>query len=829
MFFNDESITVDMSQWNAGHQRQQNILRARPCVRTGDGCHTTKQCLQINKELDEEERRIRQLRRRYDMTNVAPPDTTYMIDPTRQDSPKDPHLDPHPFMYALDRGGPDGTGPLRCNNRNTPGPRVGDPALFRINPNIRDNFRPDEEEWTLQPGSQNIAARKRDLEERQKLRIYPHMYQTVEDVKAVEATHRRQENDVLRSNPSMSLGGIDYPIPMYFQLAPLNDPRRSQLPQQSQNIDYDIHLRTRSKDLPDWHDTILPKQLLLRDNVDFDLTKRINGAIIDGKVEQDWEKLQGRHNVYDLRGRKVGRLQQTDAEVTGLQPEHRDFTCQQTRRQRAQEEAVRAQPEQWYRSTTVLGDGCSGAPRLVEPQTMSEKRVFGTKEVNLRLPQGPDYPLERDEKSSFFGLGPALPPPNPMLLSNVPARLLMHRQAITASNDRDANLQLRLQTAEDMSRGLQEGFDGGNSMMMGAGAGSPGLSQFTQDVSESISKAVKVAGQVINPGQVIKTSGQLQVGAPDLFSAGAGSPEFHVARSSLEKEMKDVIKATIDHQRQALMQISDLRHVLAGLQQRIVEDRARNDAFSVAQSQQHMEQSADAIAKLREVIHAVQARRQRALGRLKEMLTEKEAGHFETVLANEVKLMEVQVKQYHAQPEDNKITAYREGHFEGDGYTMGVGFYDYPTVGGLGNNKLKSLKIGAEVQVKLYERPQRGGKVLTYIGPRRVSLLPTMWTNAVSGIEVLPKMGPVVTVFDAPFFQGGRVRLPVGFHDYPDVGGIGASNLQSIWIPDGLEVTFYSRPKGEGEKVTFIGPQKLSFLPADWNRKVFGVTVAEKR
>ena len=72
------------------------------------------------------------------------------------------------------------------------------------------------------------------------------------------------------------------------------------------------------------------------------------------------------------------------------------------------------------------------------------------------------------------------------------------------------------------------------------------------------------------------------------------------------------------------------------------------------------------------------------------------------------------------------------------------------------------------------------------------------------------------------------MQLPLGFHDYPDVGGIGSGKLSSIWIPDHLEVTLYSRPKGGGERVKFIGPQKLSFLPADWNKKVKGITVAER-
>lgn len=855
MFFNDDSITIDMEQWNANQQRQQNMLRGDPSVKGGfkwtgadpncgaqpRGCTTTKQCTQINKELDEEERRIHRLRREYDMTQVSPPDTTYMLDPTRDDGPKDPHVDPH--LYALDRGGPSGTGSVGCSNRSTRLPRTADANLFRINPNARDNFSPEEEEWMLQPGSENIAARKRDVREREKLRIYPHMYQTVQGVKAVEAAHRAQENDVLRSNPSMSLTGVDYPIPMYFQLQPLNDPNRDQRGRQSQNIDYDMHLRTRSKDLPDWHDSIAPKQLMLRDNVDFSLTKRINGAILDGSIQEDWNMLVDSDRLEAKRANKIKRLTERAAGSDMMQPEHRDFTCQQTRRQRAQEEAVRAQPDDWYCSKQVIGDGCGSVPRVVEPQTMSERNVFGGGANGASGAQRqPVYPLQRDEKSSFFGLGPALPPPDPLLLSNVPSRLLMHRQAINASTDRDSNLQLRLQTAENLNR-LQEGFEGsaatqqfppgvigasgsGTIATTGAGNGTPGLSPLQHDVSGSISKAVRVAGQLLNPGQIIKTSGQEQVGAPNVSSTS--SVEFHVARSSLEKEMKQVISATLDQQRQALMQISDLRHALAGLQQRLVEDRAHNAALSVAQTRQHMTQASNSIGKLREVIHAVQARRKRALARLKEMLTPREAQHFETVLANEVQLMEVRVKQYHSQPPADKITAFRDAHFDGDGYTMGLGFYDYPTVGGLGNNKLKSLKVGSDVQIKLYERPRRGGKVLTYVGPRRISLLPQMWTSSVSGIEVLPKMGPVVTVWDAPFFQGGEVRLPLGFHDYPDVGGIGASNLKSISIPDGLEVTFYARPKKTGEKVTFIGPQRLSFLPADWNKKVFGVDVATK-
>jgi hypothetical protein len=92
----------------------------------------------------------------------------------------------------------------------------------------------------------------------------------------------------------------------------------------------------------------------------------------------------------------------------------------------------------------------------------------------------------------------------------------------------------------------------------------------------------------------------------------------------------------------------------------------------------------------------------------------------------------------------------------------------------------------------------------------------------------LAKGGPHITTFDAPFFQGGKFDLAVGFHDYPLVGGIGSAKLASFSIPDGIEVTLFSRPNGKGERVKFIGPQNLSFLPADWNRKVMGIKVSEK-
>jgi hypothetical protein len=381
----------------------------------------------------------------------------------------------------------------------------------------------------------------------------------------------------------------------------------------------------------------------------------------------------------------------------------------------------------------------------------------------------------------------------------------------------------------DPTQPFKEGFDGSvPSVDAGKALASAVAGALPRNPGQAQQLAGGTDGLPQDLGASIPASERIN-GIPTGVRTGlTGIDEFHRARSSLEREQKDVVDQTLRQQHQALMQISDLRHNIAGLKQRLTDSRARSAVMDVHQSDERINQATHAIGSLRDVIHAVQKRRARAMSRLQEHLTQKEYGYFETIVANRVKLMETQVKQYHKQPLDDAIEAFREPHFRGDGYIMKKGFYPFPNVGGIGNNRLKSLKVGKGVQVRLYERANRKGKVLTYVGPRRVGLLPTMWDRAVSAIEVLDKEGPHVTAFDAPFFQGGRVRLPVGFHDYPDVGGIGTGKLASIWIPDGLEVMFYSRPKGEGERVKFIGPQKLSFLPADWNKKVKGITVSER-
>jgi len=179
-------------------------------------------------------------------------------------------------------------------------------------------------------------------------------------------------------------------------------------------------------------------------------------------------------------------------------------------------------------------------------------------------------------------------------------------------------------------------------------------------------------------------------------------------------------------------------------------------------------------------------------------------------------------------PADNEIQSFPKAHVSVDTYKIGLGFYDHPHVGGLGNNRLEFLKIGKGVSVVLYDRAKRKGKVLVYHGPRRIPNLPVLWADNISGIEVLKKITIQVQLFDAPFYQGTSVRVGPGLHDYPTVGGIGQGKLKSLVIPKGLHVRLYSQPNKKGETIDFLGPQSLSFLPSGWSRKVFGVEVTQK-
>jgi hypothetical protein len=527
-----------------------------------------------------------------------------------------------------------------------------------------------------------------------------------------------------------------------------------------------------------------------------------------------------------------------------------DMSCEQRIRKARQEQGISLQPIGWYKDkfmpSSRIETTCDGCPvedlqrreQELKPMDNTEKRVFKN-EVDCRRPQYRTFPTEAAQKSSFFGLGPAIPPPNPMLLSNVPSDLLLsrkHLKDLDLSNiqhpDPDYTEFKKSQLNVDLSKprpfdhdpargeGLIESFiseppqsQDPPSLKLNAGGYGAGLGS-AQAAPQSQLERVRPS-----PGS--------KSGLTPTVS-GKFDPEFSVRNTSLETEIMDQVRY-IDEQIVALMrQISDIRQQAPQLKQRELLAKDTSDLQDVHNSIHTFQEMMATLNQLRRLLTRLQTKREHLAKRLKDMMPSAAYNRWYNKTTNTAHNAEMKIKQYHSDAPDDGIVAYVQRNFEGDGFEMKEGFYDYPHLGGIGNNNLQSIKVGKDVSVLLYERSERRGQILVYHGPRRIPIMPTLWHNRVSGIEVVKKIRVGVTVFDAPFFQGGKKKLIPGMHDYPDVGGIGVNKLSSLVIPKGFQVTLYSRPKKGGERVTYLGPQRLSFLPADWARKVQGIEVVLK-
>jgi hypothetical protein len=173
---------------------------------------------------------------------------------------------------------------------------------------------------------------------------------------------------------------------------------------------------------------------------------------------------------------------------------------------------------------------------------------------------------------------------------------------------------------------------------------------------------------------------------------------------------------------------------------------------------------------------------------------------------------------------------YTQNDFQGSAIELGYGIHNYPNVGGLGNNTLRSFKIPKNSVVYLYTKPNLKGIRLKYTGPVRVAKLPEMYQRQISSIEFVESIAQYEAIcYNGQGFQGRVTALRVGMHDYPNVGGVGNHGLTSIKIPDRMIVTLYSRPQKRGDKLTYIGPVELPHLPAGWTNNVSGIEVQLKK
>jgi hypothetical protein len=804
-------------------------------VNKGDGCQNLKQCIEINNELDREMSRIKRLKQKYNLDDYNDVQQMYMINPNK-DCNKSRHIRLDPMMYMLDMS-PE----ARCGN---PFLAMGqnrlsqnyDASSYRVNPNAREDFTTEEEEYVLFPKS-NIPVRKKDLREKSQIRIYPHMFPQL-NAGGVGATNTETEASSDKLDFGRSLGGVDYPVPMRFQLRYLQNRGFGEHKNSKYGhggIDYDLRLKHKNRILP--HPALEKDiQMSVQENVDFDANhiRSVNGAITQGDFLN-------RNAVRELhKSQQVLQSKDRKAHTVGVPgSDRKNLTCSQMVRNLKQNSDVAIQPVEWYRnkfrpqsSFYTDCDGCTKEERisdrqaqLVKPMSKEEKKIFGT-EVDRRRPPYQTFPSEDAMKTSFFGLGPAIPPPNPLLLSNVPSNLLLSRTVI---NDPERSsiqhgsdgLKVELTDQVDVIRGRDtRPFDPLPRKM----------EQFDGRIGEGPfdMKQLSSPNGMATPMSKYDARARPAPTNSSILSSNSDNNEYSRRNVSLETDLKRKIDKVVEQQRQIMMQIADVRHLVNPLKQRELLAKDKSDTQDIHTSIGKFGNSMYLLNQLRQLQSFLHKQQKRLLQRLEDTMPKTEFLKYQTKLENRINHYKNEIKRYHGMPEDEEIQAFTQVHFGGDTYKMGLGFYDHPHVGGLGNNALQSLKIGKNVSVILYDRARRGGKVLVYHGPRRIPNIPVLWANNISGIEVLKKITTQVQLFDAPFFQGGKQRVGPGFYDYPSVAGIGSNRLHSLVIPQGLRVRLYSRPKKQGETIDFLGPQRLSFLPSGWNRKVSGIEVTMK-
>lgn len=790
-----------------------------------DGCKDLKECVQINNELDNEINRIKRLKQKYNLNDYADVQQMYMINPNK-DCYQSRHVKTDPMMYMFNMSPESRCDDALIAQAHNRLPKKINKSAYRINPNAGDDFSPDEEEFVLLPNS-NTPVRKRDLKERSQIRIYPHMFPST--LNTLNTLNTEMEGDSNKIDIGRSLGGVDYPIPMRHQLRYVQDRGHNDYRKESGGVDYDLRLKRKNNKLPH---PVLTKDLEMRmeDNVDYSFGRRVNNAITDDRFSK-----QNTHA-----SSSILRNKRLNAQTVGAPGANRkDLTCSQMIRNLKQSNDIAKQPIEWYRDKFIPESSfytdCDGCPKeqrnqdrqadLVKPMSRQEKQIFG-KEVDRRRPAYQKYPSEAAMKTSFFGLGPAIPPPNPLLLSNVPSNLLLSRRKIIDPEERsvseDRGLQVQLTDTDQMRGTDTRPFD--------PSIGSNGVETFVGEGPFDQQNVLGIMGRN-SSGQATPRSefeARIRPAPTNVFNRGQQN-EYSRRNKALETDLQDKINKVVEQQRQIMMQISDLRHLVPELKQRELLAKDQSNIQDIHVSIKKFGSSMYQLNQIRQLQSFLQKQQKRLMQRLEDVMPATEFLKYKKKLDNRIGFYQNEIKRYHEMPATDEIQAFTDVHFGGDTHKMKKGFYDHPHVGGLGNNALKSLKIGKNVSVILYNRPRKGGKVLVYHGPRRIPNIPVLWSTNISGIEIIDKITIQVQLFDAPFYQGGKVRVGPGFYDYPDVGGIGQAKLKSLIIPQGLHVRIYSRPNKKGETIDFLGPQRLSFLPSGWSKKVFGVEVLSKK
>ena len=797
----------------------------------GTCCESVKDCVHKNKRLDYEQQKIDNLRAKYNMDPVIDQrlETIYMLDPTDK-SQTSKHVKFSTDMFIEDlRGGC----PINDNHYHQINPN----AFSKVGAQYSDKYTQYSDKYTqypdkymLYPGTNQVIPK--DLfKERQTMRIYPHMMNA-------EAQWEAHFN---KPHPPQTPGGVDYPIPERWTLKFL---QQADHPTKGHGVDELIHIKHRSRNLPEFHSTFADHAMMVASNVDYQNTDRMQRAIDDKELAGFLRDLHpGKRILND-------RVKQWSRSVGSFEPTPAQRAEFQLRRKLNQERDVSTQPLDLYGNAQTTGavvnrEG-AGLPRSLANRYSQFGKFFeghaslkhdaSLNDGNMNGDSQVSYPSKQSQKTSFFGLGPPIPPPNPLLLSNIPSDLTLHRRELIDPRERITDID---PDKTRLPRDVLEGFSGGCT------AGYPGRGscveipnrygiQHASSFAEGRPIAEPCAGNLIQKTTRKPATNGAQGEQGEQGAGGEQDEQPRFIGTPLTKvpaNLAQQVAQNYAQQVKVLDQVGELFRLMPMLRERIQQLKIRGHVPAVAETNKQLAKAQETVGKLNDVLTTLKTIGHSLLTKLEKFVQPDVYSKFVQNIARNFAQAKLDVQVKYEAPAQGKVEAFKQGDFGGATYTFGVGFYDYPDVGGIGNNALASLKIPAGMGVMLFKHARKqtgaprvtgvgGSGVLVYRGPKWVPKLPAMWQGQVSGMEVMKiAMGPIVEAWEAPFFQGNRVSIGVGNHNYPKIGGIGNGLLASMIIPDGLTVKLWDRPDFTGETIVFRGPQRISYLPPAWTER----------
>jgi hypothetical protein len=789
-------------------------------------CRNMQECLIINKELDNELKRLQTLKQIYNLKDFVEPDDMYLIDPTNK-TDRSSTVKYSPTMYNINLGVP------TCN---TEGCNTTRDSLYRINPNILNNFRSYEEQYMLNPRANDVTS-KWSVEQKQQFKIYPHMYADTYGLMKEQEIENNQQGGI-------SPGGVDYPIPMRFQLRYLQQPGHKGM---GHNIDYDVHIRSKEKNLPEWHSKIMDKNLDLNppDIVQQNKQRGINiedGGVFGPTVPLSYMPPQKKTAIlFDNlamnmeASRNIIRDAANEADrtygyyatdptgtsklsATAYNTYNRE---QQRQREIKQNLDIINQPIDWYQYKSV--------PRRAVTQTEAQFLNGQTPEyASVKRAPGPSSDAQ---VSGFFEYGPPIPPPNPELLSAVPSEMLVQMSPLAEVQDssvfkvpqpenRDSyllktDLSPTINPLEMNDKDLDGLFN-----RKGSGIDQPTLPPTFGNNQNTIEKF----DQLPQKWNLPQTDAQC-----------GSSPQ----PDTVDSAINDWTAKELALQR-IKFQLAHLQRLEPAVRQKQIYAKDKNNTIDINKSTLWLRKIDQVKRELMLLQSLIKEERNKIIFKLSQMLTENDMKTIQqninvtlhnqaTSAANNRYDFAAGGDHYFDKLDRNLGIFYTKSNFQGTPIYLGYGMYDFPDVGGVGNNQLSSFKIPDNTVLKLYQHPKKKGPALVYKGPARVAFIPSRYAHRISGIELVPGESQFkANLYSGMYFQGNNIELGPGFYDYPNVGGVGIGQLASFKVPKELMITLYSRPNKDGQKVTYIGPFDMSKLGVEWTNNVLGIEIQEK-